>query len=430
MAVPAYDEHITEISTTNVTSFTFDYGDFTTSPANGDDLVAFVGIDRDDGTGTTLTGFDVDEEVWMDAGSAGLYAMMAHRNADGTESGTITCSFGSSANDSFSAVMLKYNDSDGATAPPTSSSDEGATTAPSAPGDVLDNGDTYRVIVAYLCNSNANNYSSDPTGYTNRINTGSDSTRISLAVADDDITGDGSTTYGDEAWTTSASRETGAFSIALKESTSGGSAIVKVLDEAVSIPSGTKWIRGLTTLLGEDVSIVEANLRALGLVRQSNDVEAVVDGQKKVLGLVRAKAEVEAVVDTIIKLLGLVRERAETVEIVESPQRVLGLLKLSDETVEILTSSLSLRGLVRFYDEVEAIQEGKLNIRGLIQLIAETVAIEEGFVSKLTAVVIGAILGLQHEYYNIKGKVSGLGYTIRSKIKATFKSGNGRESSV
>lgn len=211
MAFPSYISDTAGIVTSG-TSLSINYP---ASIAAGDDLIVFMGLDQDDASGTTISGFTRLAEGWINAGSQSIYAVLFHKIATGSESGSVSISFGGGANDGASACMVRVSGGDGDTTPLFSLSEEGGTANPSAPGSVLEAAD-YLVLNMYAMDGNNNFYSADPSGFTNIHNAGADSTGVSISVAYAEITGDGSTVYGDEAHTASASRQAIAASIAIK----------------------------------------------------------------------------------------------------------------------------------------------------------------------------------------------------------------------
>ena len=209
----------TENITTSGTSLAIDYPDNLTPIQAGDDLIIAVAMDRRDASGTTVPGFTIRGETFLNKGSQGHTTAHFHRVADGTETGSVTISMGTGTADGISATMLRYSGSDGSATPPFSiSTSTVSTTTPAAPGSVLSDGDEFTVVALCGSDSNAAQFSAVPTGYEDppRVQTGGDATGVSIMASDIVVTGDGSTTYGDESWTLNTSRGAVAGHIALK----------------------------------------------------------------------------------------------------------------------------------------------------------------------------------------------------------------------
>lgn len=211
---PAFESKTAAVATSDATSLAIDY------PANisaGDDLFLLVAVDQDDANGTTVPGFNLltGAEIFADAGSQSIYAALFHKIATGSETGSVTITLGNSAEDTISAAMVRVSGGDEDATPLVSASEEGATTAPAAPGSVLES-EKYLLFDMWAVDGNANFYDSDPSGFTNRHNSGSEGTGLSLSIASKQQDGDGATTYGDEAHTITGARQAIAFSLAIK----------------------------------------------------------------------------------------------------------------------------------------------------------------------------------------------------------------------
>lgn len=185
------------------------------NPQAGEDLFVLLGIDQDNADGTTVPGFNRLDQKYIDAGSQSIYGALFHKIATGAESGSVTISFGNAADDGASAAMVRVSGGDGDVTPLFSADDQGITTAPVAPGNVLDAG-PYLLFDMWVIDGNANFYDSDPDGFDNRHNSGSDGTGVSLSIASKAVTGDGLSVHGDEPHTSGGNRQTIAFSLAIK----------------------------------------------------------------------------------------------------------------------------------------------------------------------------------------------------------------------
>jgi ribosomal protein L30/L7E len=116
--------------------------------------------------------------------------------------------------------------------------------------------------------------------------------------------------------------------------------------------------------------------------------------------------------------------------IVSSALQVLGLVRVSNEVVSITEATRAVLGLIQILNEVEAIVDSALSIKGIVRLVSEVVALSDNPIQVVTAVVVGAILGLKYGYFSIKAKVTGSAFSIGAKVKAKFKVNDGGESTV
>ncbi len=214
MPSPVFQEVIAG-TTTGGTSVSVDFDDFTEINA-GDDLLFFTGIDRDDATGCSASGFSVLEDTFGDSGSQAAHGAVLHKVADGTESGSISISFGNGANDGASAFMLRYSGGDGVTVPLSSSNAAGRVTNPASGGLTLTPAGDWTVISFYVHDTPSNSYSASPAGMINRHNAGSDSTGVAVGASDLTVNSDGTAVEGDDAWTLTIARNAIAFSVAIK----------------------------------------------------------------------------------------------------------------------------------------------------------------------------------------------------------------------
>lgn len=331
-------EASTNNTTSGATSMTVA---FPATVNSGDDLIISVVIDRDDAAGSTCdNGFTRLEESFNDQGTSSVYAAVFHKIATGSETGNATITFGNSANDGATAVMERYSGSDGSTTPPSSIGNNTASATPSAPGDVL-SANTFRVVATVNYDSNGNRYSAVPTGYTLRQDLGNNGSGTGLASADQGITGDAATTYGDEAWTLTAGVNSVCISVALQEAAAGG-AITKLVAETVNLQSGTIVSRGLTRLITGTVNISEAILRNLGLTRFAAETSNLVETTANFLGLVRSAAETVNINETLASFKGLLRLVSEVVNINDTALQFKGIVKLVSETINIVDSAVKL----------------------------------------------------------------------------------------
>lgn len=212
MAFPAFESRTEAFSATDVTSLSLPY------PAGisaGDDLVIALWVDRDGATGSSASGFTLLEEAYTNAGSGSIYGALLHKVATGSESGNVTVNLGSAVSRACHALMYRISGGDESTTPPTSAGESPGAASLGAAGNILDNGDDYLGLYLGCMDAGPDAWSAYPSGSTG-IHHENDNAATSVAAAEKDITGDGASTEGDEAWTWIASRDCIAFFIAIK----------------------------------------------------------------------------------------------------------------------------------------------------------------------------------------------------------------------
>lgn len=157
----------------------------------------------------------------------------------------------------------------------------------------------------------------------------------------------------------------------------GGSALIKLANEALGLTEGALHFLGLRRLKPEALGLTEITPRAGVWVRLKTEALGLTEVAQRAASFVRLRAEALGITETVTRTLGRVRVMAEALGLTESTRLLRGLARVRAEAIGLAETVGHIGGIVRSKAEALGITESLTHLTGLLRQRTEALGITE-----------------------------------------------------